>query len=110
MDGYAPLVKHSPSGTFYYHCDHLGTPILMTDSYGNVVWKGEYEPFGKCTEVVDAVDNPIRFPGMIHDVETGLNYNYHRYYDPQVGRYTRTDPLINRDGRSSYLYSSSRKS
>jgi RHS repeat-associated protein len=30
---------------------------------------------------------------MYEDEETGLHYNYHRYYDPKIGRYLRTDPI-----------------
>lgn len=32
---------------YYYHNDHLGTPMLMTDSSGSVVWSGEFLPFGE---------------------------------------------------------------
>ena len=73
MDGYAPLIKHSASGTYYYHCDHLGTPILVTDEYGNPVWKGEYEPFGKVTEVMSSIEQPIRRAGQVEDFETNLS-------------------------------------
>jgi RHS repeat-associated protein len=27
----------------------------------------------------------LRFPGQYYQAETGLNYNYFRDYDPQVG-------------------------
>src|SRR6185437_4663135 len=40
-----------------------------------------------------ATDCPLRFPGQYHDAETGLDYNYRRYYDPDTGRYTGPDPL-----------------
>ena len=36
---------------------------------------------------------PLRFPGQYHDRETGLHYNFHRYYDPETGRYLSHDPL-----------------
>lgn len=34
----------------------------------------------------------LRFPGQYHDPETGLDYNYQRYYDPTTARYTAPDP------------------
>jgi RHS repeat-associated protein len=36
---------------------------------------------------------PLRFPGQYFDSETGLHYNYLRYYDPEVGQYVSQDPL-----------------
>jgi RHS repeat-associated protein len=32
-------------------------------------------------------------PGQYHDRETGLYYNYHRYYDPKIGAYINQDPI-----------------
>ncbi|WP_406512475.1 RHS repeat-associated core domain-containing protein [Streptomyces sp. NBC_00161] len=39
------------------------------------------------------VDCPLRFPSQYADEETGLNYNYFRYCDPETARYTTPDPL-----------------
>ena len=41
----------------------------------------------------DTVDCPLRFPGQYADAETGLHYNYFRYYDPENARYISPDPL-----------------
>jgi hypothetical protein len=32
-------------------------------------------------------------PGQYEDNETVLHYNYHRYYDPLIGKYQKADPL-----------------
>jgi RHS repeat-associated protein len=50
------------------------------------------------------VVNNIRFPGQYYDVETGLHYNYHRYYNPKTGRYVTPDPIGLRSGINLYLY------
>ncbi|MET8410506.1 RHS repeat-associated core domain-containing protein [Streptomyces sp. NPDC005195] len=36
---------------------------------------------------------PLRFPGQYADTETGLHYNYLRYYAPETARYLTSDPL-----------------
>jgi|SRR5688572_12164738 len=35
----------------------------------------------------------LRFSGQYFDSETGTSYNYHRTYDPSIGRYLQSDPL-----------------
>jgi RHS repeat-associated protein len=37
---------------------------------------------------------PIRFPGQYADAETGLNENWHRYYEPSTGRYAQAEPVL----------------
>jgi RHS repeat-associated protein len=57
-----------------------------------VVWSADYLPFGQADVTVETVENNLRFAGQYYDSETGLHYNYHRYYDPKLGRYLRADP------------------
>ncbi len=88
--GDASAVKTTVS---YVHNDHLGTPRVMTDESGRVVWRALYDPFGNAT--VDPLSTRslnARFPGQYFDSETGLHYNYYRYYDPVTGRYLTSDP------------------
>ena len=78
---------------YYYHNDHLGTPQVLTDDQGQVVWRGDYKPFGEVDVVVEQVRNDCRFPGQYYDQETSLHYNYFRNYHPGIGRYAETDPF-----------------
>jgi len=87
------LAKIETGGSiYYYHNDHLGTPLAMTDSTGAIVWKAAYDPFGKAeVDPSSTVTNNFRFPGQYYDSESGLHYNWHRYYDPGTGRYMTAD-------------------
>jgi RHS repeat-associated protein len=50
----------------------------------------------------------LRFPGQWFQLENGLAYNWHRHYDPTIGRYIQPDPLgleaLLSDGPSAYNY------
>jgi RHS repeat-associated protein len=92
--GTNPLTLTENGQTYYYHNDHLGTPQRLTDEQGNTVWSATYDAFGKATVAPSStITSSLRFPGQYFDEETGLHYNWNRYYDPVAGRYISTDPL-----------------
>lgn len=105
-----PVAVITQGATYFIQTDHLGTPQQLTDSLDVTVWSAQYDPFGKA-EVNDDPDgdgNSIafnqRFPGQYYDGETGLHYNYFRYYDPSTGRYITSDPIGLEGGLNTYLY------
>jgi RHS repeat-associated protein len=89
---------------YFYHNDHLGTPQVLSDAQGRIVWNVEFTSFGEVTLHKNQIENPLRFPGQYFDVETGLHYNYLRYYDPSQGRYIRSDPIGLDGGLNTYSY------
>ncbi len=104
LDG-RPLARiDDDSAVYYYHTDHLGTPQVMTDSSGAVVWRVDYEPYGKAVVKVATVGNNLRLPGQYYDQETGMHYNYFRDYDPGTGRYAEGDPIGLAGGINLYAY------
>jgi RHS repeat-associated protein len=101
-----PLWQHKPvpvpvplDAFAWYQCDHLGTPMEVTDELGQVAWSGSYKAWGLAEEKLSDkarwadIRNPLRFQGQYFDVETGLHYNRHRYYDPVIGRFIGKDPI-----------------
>ncbi len=93
---------------FYYQLDHLGTPQELTDYSGDIVWSAKYSAYGKVTSLElateDYLNQPLRFQGQYFDDESGLHYNRHRYYDPEVGRYLTPDPVKLAGGLNQYRY------
>jgi len=100
-----PLFMKQDGNYFFYHNDHLGTPQKMIEVNGAVAWEAKYEAFGKANIEIGTLENNLRFPGQYYDSETGLHYNYNRYYDPQNGRYLSADPIGLDGGINLYLYS-----
>ena len=102
--------SNSTPALYYVHNDHLGTPQVMTDNSGQVIWQASYDPFGAATVNGDpdgdgiAVTLNVRFPGQYYDAETGLHYNYFRTYDPETGTYTTSDPIGLAGGLNTYAY------
>ena len=110
-----PLWTHTPQALpidvlAWYQCDHLGTPQELTDPTGQIAWSAQYSAWGEVKEQRSewaqhqGLINPIRFQGQYHDHETGLHYNRHRYYDPQVGRFISKDPISYAGGLNLYAY------
>jgi len=92
------------AGIFYFYTDHLGTPQIITDDNQNVVWEASYTPFGEATILTETITNNLRAAGQYFDAETGLHYNYFRYYDPSTGRYITSDPIGLNGGLNTYAY------
>ncbi|MBK5000256.1 hypothetical protein IAE37_002532 [Pseudomonas sp. S31] len=83
----------------WYQCDQLGTPIELSNDVGYIVWSSNHKAWGQTiTGFSDSPngemrDSPLRFQGQYFDIETGLHYNRHRYYNPSTGRYITKDPI-----------------
>uniref|UniRef100_UPI001FCE5B78 RHS repeat-associated core domain-containing protein n=2 Tax=Escherichia coli TaxID=562 RepID=UPI001FCE5B78 len=98
--------KEGPNRILYFHTDVNGAPEEMTDSDGKIVWETGYQVWGNTIQEKDhgGVEQNLRYQGQYLDRETGLHYNLHRYYDPDVGRFMVTDPIGLAGGINLYQY------
>lgn len=99
-----PLFQRRSDRVYYYFNSVDGTPQKMFTSTGQVVWQVTYESFGEANVQQALVENNLRLPGQYFDAETGLHYNWQRYYDPSIGRYIQSDPIGFGGGINAYAY------
>jgi RHS repeat-associated protein len=103
-----PLWLKEGGDYYFYLNDHLGTPQKIIDAAGEVVWAARYDSFGNAIIDIETITNPLRFPGQYYDEESGLHYNWNRYYDPFLGRYIQSDPLGLDAGINFFVYANNR--
>ena len=63
---------------------------------GKLTSRYELDPLGRLkekTKVTDSAYQPFRLQNQCTDRETGLHYNFFRYYEPNVGRFVNQDPI-----------------
>ena len=91
----------------YIVTDVAGTARELCSEAGDIIWRGEQRLWGNHrTDVIpqplrrflgDATNEEtyceLRYQGQIYDQETGLYYNRHRYFDPELGQYISPDPI-----------------
>jgi RHS repeat-associated protein len=87
----------------YWHKDHLGSLVAITDSTGAVLERLGYEPFGKRRHVngvfdapgaIDAVQTKRGFTGHEHLDELDYIHMNGRIYDPDIARFLSPDPTV----------------
>ena len=120
-DSYEPLAQvrdwttedgESRQQIHYFHCDQIGIPREMTDKDGNLLWFGNYTGWGRLkeeTRVTDTAYQPFRLQNQYADRETGLHYNFFRYYEPECGRFINQDPIGLEGGDNLYWFAPNAK-
>ena len=109
---YEPLARIDGFGVLqsirYYHNDIIGLPEQLTEADGHIVWQAKYRVWGNTVEEISEPyyleQQNLRFQGQYLDREIGLHYNIFRFYDPDVGRFTTTDPIGLAGGFNLYQY------
>lgn len=92
------------SVTFHHH-DLLGSPVMVSDHKGRVLWYENTKPYGeslgkKSSSGLGHLDNTVNeaasnlgYTGHTVDSSTGLVYMKARHYDPVIGRFYSNDPV-----------------
>ena len=88
----------------FYHNDTLGSPVVLTDSAGNVMWRADYEPFGNLATLTETLPNTHQFIGKEVDAETSLHYLGARFYDGSLGRFLSVDPILLRSQKTNVRF------
>ena len=94
-------VSRKEDKSYYYHCDYpstmlrasLGSPRVMTDQLGNVIWRQDYYAFGGDYGTT-AGGNSHKFTGHVKDDATGQYYAKARYFTTSLGRFSQPDPAL----------------
>lgn len=99
-----PVSMTCDGNTYYYVTDGNKNVTGLLDQAGTRVAEYVYGPFGQLLsaegELADV--NPFRFSSEYADDETGLIYYNYRYYSPQLGRWTKRDPIEEEGGENLY--------
>ncbi|MDG6894246.1 RHS repeat domain-containing protein [Volucribacter amazonae] len=108
---YEPLAQVENDGEkqsiYYFHCDQIGIPRELTDEQGKLCWYGDYQGWGVIkhqTSLIENIHQPFRLQNQYYDQETGLHYNFYRYYDSHMGRFTQRDPIGLLGGENLYQF------
>lgn len=100
----------TPQHTLFLQVDLLGTPRLAKDSTGKIQWRWDSDGYGSTAAEEDPDGDGkkttinLRFPGQYYDQESGLFYNWNRYYSPRLGRYISSNPIGIEGGGNTYGY------
>src|SRR3972149_4382399 len=80
-------------GKTFYHSDHLGSNIAITDATSTVEWDRVYLPYGQGFNDpnVDFLQNTHEYTAKELDEDSGLYYYGARYYNPSIGRFMSVD-------------------
>ncbi|MGR9116091.1 MAG: RHS repeat-associated core domain-containing protein [Gammaproteobacteria bacterium] len=99
-----PLSITADGNSYYYHRDHQGSIVALTDIGGGVVESYGYDAYGS-THKQSTVNtrNPYAYTGREKD-DDDLYYYRARYYDPTIQRFISEDPIGLEGGINLYQY------
>ncbi len=83
----------------FIHTDLFNSPVAATDINGKVIWREDYQPYGrKLKEEPGSASQIIGYTGKPQDPDSGLVYMGARHYNPRLGRFISVDPVSFQEG------------
>ncbi len=106
------LQMKTDNAVYYYHVNHLGTTLAISDNYGIIKERVDYDAYGLPIFIDDdsnvynqsVIGNVLLYTGREYDYETNTYYYRARNLAPMLGRFVQKDPLRYIDGMNDYLY------
>lgn len=100
------------SAVYYYHTNHLGSTMALSNADGAIIERVDYNAYGQPaffdangnTIAQSSIGNAILFTGREYDAESGTYYHRARSMHPNMGRFMQKDPLIYINGMNDYGY------
>ncbi|MES0488348.1 MAG: RHS repeat-associated core domain-containing protein [Leptospirales bacterium] len=116
--GAGPVNAGSPTtGMYFYHTDHVGSVVMITNSMGHPVSGGQmdgkseltYTPYGEINRADSGGPDIFRYKytSQEEERETGLYFYDSRFYDPELGRFLQPDSVgapKQPQGMNRYMY------
>ena len=104
-------MKRGPS-VYYYHTNHLGSTMALSDAAGAIVERVDYDAYGQPTffdadgNVISqsSIGNTILFTAREYNIESETYFYRARSMHPNVGRFMQKDPLGYIDGMNIFVY------
>ena len=121
QDGGPLELLYTPAGgatqRYWYELDGRGSVVALTDQFGSVVDRYQYDVWGvpglqgdHLHAALETVPQPLRYRGYVYDREltghgeaSGWYWLGVRSYDPNIGRFIQPDPS-EQEGTRSYVY------
>ncbi len=90
----------------FYHYDHLGSTIALSNDAGQPVARANYSAYGVTINTSGTLDTPFQWQGAfgVQTDPNGLHNMRARYYHAYLGRFLSEDPLGFAGGSNFYAY------
>lgn len=97
---------------YYYHTNHIGSTISISETKGTIIEKMEYNAYGSPSFIdntgnnlkLSSIGNEILFTGREYDYDSHTYYSRMRTMHTNIGRFIQKDVLMYIDGLNDLIY------